>query len=204
MSNKSLLPPNATKFLKDLEAVGNLDLKTANRFVYNPDLADENILPWLAWSLSIDSWNDSWPVDVKRNMIRNTILLHKIKGTKAAVKKVLEIVGIKADITEWWQKEPKSRPYTFELVAVLNNNMGTSKQTQKELIRLINNVKPVRCHFEFKLAARFGSNLFYQTGFKIKNNIRILLKEQPLALKSSFYITTVIKLTIFKKINFRI
>ncbi len=101
-NKKSLLPINTSNLLKDLECASSkiMDLETNNKLVFNPDLASENILPWIGWSLSIDAWSDDWSLDTKRKMIRNSLILHKIKGTKAAIKKALEIIGVLAEITE--------------------------------------------------------------------------------------------------------
>ena len=102
-NNKSLLPINASKLLKDLEKSGLKIsyLEAKNKDVLNPNKLGIDILPWLAWSLSIDSWSDDWPEMIKREMVKNSISLHRIKGTKKAIKQALDIVGVFGEIVEW-------------------------------------------------------------------------------------------------------
>ena len=89
-NNKSLLPINASKLLKDLEKSGLKIsyLEAKNKDVLNPNKLGIDILPWLAWSLSIDSWSDDWPEMIKREMVKNSISLHRIKGTKKLLRRL--------------------------------------------------------------------------------------------------------------------
>jgi phage tail P2-like protein len=206
---KSLLPINASGLLKDLELVSDkiLDLETANRLVFNPDLAPENILPWIGWALSIDAWSDDWSLETKRKMIRNSLILHKIKGTKGAIKKALEIIGISAQITEWWEVDPKLTPHTFQLVAYLNDNLEQNssiiitQDTQKKLVNLINNVKPLRSHLDFKLGMKFGSALFYQTKFQVKHYLQFSLQTKISKFNTGLAAMAFMKVITYQKIN---
>ncbi len=209
-NKKSLLPINASSLLRDLEQAGNriMDLETNNKLVLNPDLAPENILPWMGWALSIDAWSDDWPLEVKRKMIRNSLVLHKIKGTKGAIKKALEIIGISAEIIEWWQSNPKLTPHTFQLVAYLNDNLEPdskiiiNQDTQKKLINLINNVKPLRSHFDFKLGINLSSVLFYQTKLRVQNYLQFSLQTKlALQFNISLSAIAVIRIVTYKQIN---
>jgi phage tail P2-like protein len=208
-NKKSLLPINASDLLKDLEYSGSkiMDLKTSNKLVFNPDLAPENILPWIGWGLSIDAWSDNWPLETKRKMIRNSLILHKIKGTKAAIKKALEIIGVLAEITEWWETNPKLTPHTFQLVAYLNDNLDQNSKiiiteaTQKKLINLINNVKPLRSHLDFKLGINFSSILCYQATFRVKNYLEFSLQTRFPKFSNNLTITMLFKITTYQEIN---
>ncbi len=208
-NKKSLLPINASNLLKDLEYAGSkiMDLKTSNKLVFNPDLAPENILPWIGWSLSIDAWSDDWPIETKRRMIRNSLILHKIKGTKAAIKKALEIIGVLAEITEWWETNPKLTPHTFRLVAYLNDNLDRNSEiiitndTQKKLLNLINNVKPLRSHLDFKLGMIFDGSLFYQTKFLVQNYLEFSLQTKLSKFNTGLTIIAFIKVITYQEIN---
>ena len=209
MNNQSLLPINATVFLKDLESVTakSLDLKTLNRFVNNPDEAPENILPWIGWSLSIDTWDDNWSLEVKRKMIRNSLILHKIKGTKGAVKRALEILGVKVKITEWWEVNPKLTPHTFQLTAYLNDNLDKNKNiiitqdTQKKLVNLINNVKPLRSHLDFKLGVNFESRLFCKTNLRIKSHLTFALQSKLPKFRNNLVMIALFRVVTYREIN---
>ena len=89
---KTLLPINASDLLKDLESTSTraTALEALNRYVTNPNLAPEHILPWLAFAVSADDWNDGWTEEIKRNVIKASIGVHKKKGTIGALRSALE------------------------------------------------------------------------------------------------------------------
>lgn len=55
---KSLLPPNNTPQERALEATTARisDIPVPLRQLYNPDTCPINLLAWLGWQLSTDSW----------------------------------------------------------------------------------------------------------------------------------------------------
>lgn len=145
---KSLLPPNATRLLKDLESVAAnaLDLATLNRYVNNPTLAPENTLPWLAWTVSVDNWSDDWPLDVRRNIIKASIEVHRHKGTIGALKKALEAfncTGVK--IEEWF--EYGGDPYCFKVFFNVTEP-GFDFNLMAEAHKVIDSVKNARSHLK--------------------------------------------------------
>lgn len=210
MSNqRTLLPLNAGELLKDLESTSlkAIDLETLNRHVINPDLASVAILPWMAWGFSIDAWDDNWSEEIKRGMIRNTISLHRIKGSRKAVQKALEIIGIFAQIIEWWETNPRMKVHTFHVIAYLNDNLDKSSKiiidlnTQKRLIELIKNVKPARSHFNLKLGVRFKSSLSYTAIFRIKKLVSFSFIEKPISLQNSYLTLGKVKVTSLQRIS---
>jgi len=212
MSNidQSLLPTNASNILIDLEkSYSKLSaLEAKNKDVFNPNQAAENILPWIAWGFSIDAWDDNWSHETKREMINNTISLHKIKGTRKAVQKALEIIGIFAQIVEWWQTDPKMVVHTFDVIAYLNDNIDKSSKiiidsnTQKKLIGLINNVKPARSHFNLKLGARFKSSASYTTILRAKEFANFNFSTKSISFQNSYLSLAKIKLSSLQTISF--
>lgn len=148
MSNESLLPPNASNLLKDLEVVFGeaIDLPTLNRFVNNPDEAPANILPWLAWAVSVDDWSDAWSEEVRRNVIKASIEVHRRKGTIGALKKALEAfnyTGVKVE--EWF--DYGADPYFFRVffdVVEPGFDVDILPQVQK----VIESTKNARSHLE--------------------------------------------------------
>ena len=207
--SKSLLPINASELLKDLEnsSLKATSLEALNRYVTNPDLAPDNILPWLALAVSVDDWSDNWPKVIKREMIKNSISLHQIKGTKRAIKKALEIIGVAGEIVEWWELNPRMTPHSFNITAYLNDNINEGADviigldTQQKLINLIENVKPARSHFNFKLGARFESQISYGVSSKIKQFVSLSFASELPKFRSESLIFTKIKTSLYKQVN---
>jgi len=207
--SKSLLPINASQLLKDLESssLKATSLEALNRYITNPDLAPDNILPWLAWAVSVDDWSDNWPKVIKREMIKNSISLHQIKGTKRAIKKALEIIGVAGEIALWWELNPRMTPHSFNIIAYLNDNINEGTDviigldTQQKLINLIENVKPARSHFNFKLGARFESQISYGVSSKIKQFVNLSFVSELPKFRSESLIFTKIKTSLYKQVN---
>ena len=207
--SKSLLPINASQLLKDLESssLKATSLEALNRYVTNPDLAPDNILPWLAWAVSVDDWSDNWPKVIKREMIKNSISLHQIKGTKRAIQKALEIIGVAGEIALWWELNPRMTPHSFNITAYLNDNINEGTDviigldTQQKLINLIENVKPARSHFNFKLGARFESQISYGVSSKIKQFVNLSFVSELPKFRSESLIFTKIKTSLYKQVN---
>jgi phage tail P2-like protein len=152
-SVNSLLPANATELERALEQVGLslLDLPVAIDTLWNPDAISAELLPWLAWSLSVDSWKPYWPEVIKRNRVKTAIDIARRKGTAKSVRDVVESFGGHVEIREWWQTEPKGTPHTFTLVLTVPSQGGqqASAEFVDDIIAEVRRAKPARSHFTF-------------------------------------------------------
>lgn len=145
--SKPLLPPNvsvleraAASALAEIERV-----PIPLRDLWNPDTCPERLLPYLAWSFSVDQWDESWPETAKREAVRNSFFVHQSKGTIAALRRIVEPLGYVIDIEEWWQQEPEGEPGTFSFSLGLQET-ALSPEIFAEIERLIDNARPVSRH----------------------------------------------------------
>ena len=152
---KSLLPPNATGLERGLEA-GLAPLSTVERPIeqlWDPATCAVDLLPWLAWGLSVDSWDADWSETVKRDAVARSIALHRVKGTPASVQAVLARFDDLLEVVEWHQASPRRAPHTFEVVLPIVGSDGkaqgkrTSAAFADQVIREISRTKPLREHF---------------------------------------------------------
>ncbi|OOF51953.1 phage tail protein I [Rodentibacter genomosp. 1] len=111
----------------------------------NPDRCPVELLPYLAWTFSVDKWDEHWTENVKRTAIKQSYFVHKHKGTIAAVKRVIEPIGYLVELKEWFNTQQQGIPGTFSLTVEVPES-GLSEQTYNELVRLVNDVKPVSRH----------------------------------------------------------
>jgi phage tail P2-like protein len=102
-----------------------------------------DLLPYLAWALSVDRWDKDWPAERKIAAIQRSYWLHRRKGTRAAVRRVVEDMGFSATFAEWF--DTGDEPGTFRLEVDINE-VGLTVKTLAELNRLINDAKPVSRH----------------------------------------------------------
>ena len=149
---RSILPPNtsegehafedALRMNVDLSDVGNL---------WNPESCPAAILPFLAWGLSISSWDSQWSEAEKRAAIADAIPFHRRKGTRAIVEEVLERFHPSLNLVEWWETSPNGLPHSFEIRAPAIDIPASflNQETTLAIIRDVTSVKPVRSHFTF-------------------------------------------------------
>lgn len=163
--SKSLLPINATKPEKDIEAsIERIsDIPVPIKDLWNPQTCPEKLLPWLAWALSVDVWDSSWTTEIKRNVIAQSVSIHRIKGTVEAVEQALLTLGVQAELSEWF--EHGGIPHTFYLTAWANSNLVDENEPilnpwlYQTLKKTIDQVKPVRSHYDFRVGAAMNSDL---------------------------------------------
>lgn len=109
MPEPSILPPGATAFDRAVEAAVRLpaaldgDLRRAGR----SDLAELRFLPWLAWALSVDVWDDEWPEARKRGVIAASVEVHRRKGTVGSVRRAVQAAGYATATIEEFADAPR-------------------------------------------------------------------------------------------------
>ena len=103
----TLLPPNATQLERDFEAVlarrevilfdganrDSRDNSVPARNVWNPDAVAAPLLPYLANAMSVDVWEDTWDEEIKRQVIKDSYLVHSKKGTVQSIRDLLNSLG---------------------------------------------------------------------------------------------------------------
>lgn len=92
----SLLPPGNAGLaeLAIEQASGGITLfPDAIRPLWNPDTCPASLLPWLAWTLSVDEWEPTWTDAQKREVVKSSIEVHRRKGTVWAIRRALVAVG---------------------------------------------------------------------------------------------------------------
>lgn len=144
MTGKSLLPPNASKHERDIEAVISPPLSFPNRDIWNPDKCPEHLLPHLAWALSVDNWDSAWPVERKRQVIKDSVYIHRKKGTRDAVERVVSAIrGDDTKVTEWFEDKDNLSPGDFTVDYISTGTPVDGSELNK-LVPAINSAKNVR------------------------------------------------------------
>lgn len=113
------------------------------RSLWNPQTCPVSLLPYLAWALSVDRWDENWPEETKRSVIASSFYVHLHKGTNSALRRIVETLGYEITIIEWWQVN--GEPGTFRL-AIDVLNQGMSAEQHHEIERLIDVTKPASRH----------------------------------------------------------
>jgi phage tail P2-like protein len=162
MTHATLLPPNATNLERALEQASAriADVPTPVRNIWSPDNCPIELLPWLAWGLSIDNWSSDWAEAVKRSRVRNAIPIARKKGTAKSVRDVVASFGGTVAIREWHQLEPKGNPHSFNLLLNLNQNGAPANAAfVEQVIDEVRRTKPVRSYFTFTQGVSFSAGI---------------------------------------------
>ncbi|VGF28253.1 putative prophage tail protein [Klebsiella pneumoniae] len=143
--NNTLLPPSTSAWMRGAEAAtAKLSgITVAIRTLWTPTACPVDLLPYLAWALSVDRWDKNWPAEKKIASIQQSYWLHRRKGTRAAVRRVIEDMGFSATFAEWF--DVGDEPGTFRLEIDVNE-VGVTPKTLDELNRLVGDAKPVSRH----------------------------------------------------------
>lgn len=89
------MPPNSTplEFALADAAADAVDIQVPLRDLWNPDTCPESHIAYLAWAFSVDQWDKSWPIELKREVVRQSLKIHRIKGSRASVEQALAALG---------------------------------------------------------------------------------------------------------------
>lgn len=156
-----LLPYNATP-LQRVMADAALDLLGAAPAyiddlanLWNPATCRIDLLPYLAWALGVDEWDPDWDEATQRTIVAEAHAVHAIKGTPAAVKRVLSLAGYgDATITEHRRAFYNGEAYfdggvdQSDVWYCFDVSLNTSEMPDSDrvtrIVSSINRVKPVR------------------------------------------------------------
>lgn len=158
----SLLPPNASPFETAIEdAVTTHAVPVPLRSLWDPQTCPESLLPWLAWSVSVDNWDATWPVEVRRAVVANAIRVQRNKGSVASVRTAIAAFGANMALREWWQNSPHGTRGTFDVVLSIADQAGAAPTAQfvDSVIAEIDRTKPLSRHFTFAQALTAAGNV---------------------------------------------
>lgn len=179
MNKPSLLPNNATTQELALEQASARvgDVPIVIRDLWNADTCPAELLPWLAWSLSIDNWKDYWPESVKRLRIKSAVSIQRHKGSVASVRDVVASFGGALSLTEWFEMVPQGDPYTFAVVLLVGADVPATAEYQQDIIDEIAQTKPERSHFTLTAAVSGTSGVGMQSAARPCVYARLSTKE---------------------------
>lgn len=150
------------------------DLDTDALLVYLIDSVDESALVHLADQFHImgnEGWLQAKTEAEKREIIKKAVELHRYKGTKYALIKVLNSLNINGDVEEWF--EYGGDPYHFKIDIFLQNYTYNEKVFES-LKKMIDEYKNVRSVLEeISIESQFDAPLNWLTYTNAENEIMI-------------------------------
>lgn len=161
MTNKNrLTPPGTTPLERAFETATDKLRAPDVHTLWDAYSCPERLLPWLAWAVGVEVWDDAWPVAVRRSAIAAAMKIARHRGSVWAVKEALIAAGYAgAEIEEGLPLlrhdgtklrdgletyGSGNRWAMFKLIAELGETKGVGGAELRQLIALIDNAKPAR------------------------------------------------------------
>ncbi len=162
----SLLPPNSTALERAIEGamaspITAIEIPISQ--LWNPQTCPLHMLPYLAWALSVDEWDPNWSEEDQRNVVAESVELHRLKGTLGSIKRVLKSAGYgDATVLENLDAQLRDGSVTRNGHHVYGGSTGNEGnewaqyrvyltrpitiEQATQVRRLLNNTAPARCH----------------------------------------------------------
>lgn len=109
------------------------------------DSLNEQLIDYLAVQMHVDEYDDTENLDVKRQQVKQSFLLHRLKGTKYAVQKAVSTVYQSAKVEEW--PAYSGDPYHFRIsgiTAPIEDGAVVNK-----LVQIVNAYKNTRSWLDY-------------------------------------------------------
>ena len=123
------------------------------------DYLNDNILDELAWQMHVDWYDSTASIDIKRNIIKNSLKVHQHRGTPYAVELVVQNYFGDGRVEEWF--EYNGNPYMFKVVT---SNASVTSELANQFTMAVNSVKNLRSHLEQIVIELSGEMDLYLAG----------------------------------------
>ncbi|WP_244882271.1 phage tail protein I [Vibrio scophthalmi] len=119
------------------EELQSLKMAIGQLQILDIDQVHDSFLPWLAWQWRAEFWDDSWPIEKRRSVVKEALLLFRYKGTPWAISRAMSLLNFDASVLEWHQI-PEGINGTFSIFLTQTEDRGL---TQKDYTDIVNGVE---------------------------------------------------------------
>lgn len=124
-----------------LEVSGNIETV----LIYSRiDELPEDLVDILAFDMHVDWYDYSYPLSVKRDILKHSVNVHKKMGTKYAIEKALGALCPQSEVEEWF--EYGGEPHHFRVVCDVTGNRITASYT--DIVNAVKMYKRLSSHME--------------------------------------------------------
>ena len=162
----SLLP----KFLQDTSNLTlekcvykafDIDLKPF--MIYLLDHVDVKILKYLAYQFHIlgdEGWNLCETEQEQRDLLKISFQIHKFKGTKKALIRILNILGFEGEIQEWFEYSGRVKRFRIIITVTFKSHENELYEKLKQYIEIFKNKRSILEKLEVRLYQRGDIYIF--------------------------------------------
>lgn len=132
----------------DVEMVEVKQLIAYSAIYARIDDLPESVIEALAWENKM--LGPEWAIAKTRakriELVKNSFVLNKKRGTRWAVERIFSIIGMRAEIVEWWEED--AEPYTFRISVLDVSETGFTPEIEQWVTSLIYAYKPLSRHIK--------------------------------------------------------
>lgn len=141
-------------------------------FLPRLDELDETLIDLLANEYHVDNYDlRRLTLSIKRALIREAILDHRIKGTPAAVEKIMRYIFRTAYVEEWFEYD--GEPYRFRIWQDVTSDDESADFDTMERVRLaVTETKNTRSWLDF-----YGFTIAFQETQPVSDSNRMLIRQ---------------------------
>lgn len=112
----------------------------------NIDNLPEPVLAALAWQNQVygAEWAIAGSLNKRRELVANAWILNRLRGTPWSILRIFEILGMRAEIKEWF--EENAEPGTFRISVLDVTGVGLTQEMLDWITSLIYAYKPLTRH----------------------------------------------------------
>lgn len=108
------------------------------------DELPEALVDILAYDMHVDWYDYSYPLEVKRNILKRSVRVHKKMGTKYAVEQALGAIWAESEIEEWFQYG--AEPHHFHVICDTRRESIMASYT--EIVNAVKMYKRLSSHMD--------------------------------------------------------
>lgn len=178
MSATGLVPSNHTHLERALaaalEPLGSIDPQGLET-LWDAWRCPSAFLPFLAYALSVDLWDDAWDENTRRQAIADSPAWHRLKGSRRAIEMAVTTLGRPTELVEWHEVSPARRRGTFEIRVPLTAGEDISALVERlnRMRRLVGMAKPKSRAFTIALTSTIDTALAPSCGFNAFERIEL-------------------------------
>ena len=153
-----------------------LDLADRTRLMAGIDTLPEEILDVLAVELRTPFYDQAFPLETKRELVRKTLLWYMRAGTVSAVMDLVQTIFGFGRVVEWFDfTDPPFTPGTFDI----ETKATLTEDTFVQFLRIIRKVKNTRSHLRRVVVLRSVDGAQYVGSAVVTKRFKTVIWNNP-------------------------
>lgn len=162
------------------EELQSLKMAIGQLQILDIDQVHDSFLPWLAWQWRAEFWDDSWPIEKRRAVVKEALLLFRYKGTPWAISRAMSLLNFDASVLEWHQI-PEGINGTFSIFLTQTEDRGLTQKDYTDIVNGVERNKRGSQHWKMTVKNSPSIGAIYLP-IAVRSRQRVCIRTQPQSL----------------------